>query len=133
MSGTLYYTAFPCTPMPRKTGFGSWEWTLRDGACGMRLAEGTAWCRWAAFRAQAAAERRCVRHEPGTPFHPLTHGEARAITFRLWAHRIPVAVLAGARVDVYPLAPVTTEQEVEALRAVLARTDAPVRWAGAAR
>lgn len=62
--------------------------------------------------------------------HPLTDADAQAVTAQLAAQGIPVTLTRGDghRVNLWPFAPVTTRQEVQALRIVEGITDAPVAW-----
>lgn len=69
--------------------------------------------------------------------HPLTPGEAKHLNAELAADGVPVVVQldgpAGRPVGVvlWTALQLTTWQQVHAVALVQARTDAPVRWAGA--
>ncbi len=67
--------------------------------------------------------------------HPIAQPEADAIRTVLWsAEHIPVGVhisddATGPKVNVWPVGrPLTTAEEVTALRAFCGATDLPVRW-----
>jgi len=64
--------------------------------------------------------------------HLMTDQDADTIVDQLEAQGIPVAMShgPGGWVNLRPTGPVTTRQEVRAIRIVEDVTDAPVRWAG---
>lgn len=67
--------------------------------------------------------------------HPLTAWDLTELNAELWADGITVKVEgpeAGPRIVVLHMAlKLTTDRQVHAMRLVLSRTDATVRWAGA--
>lgn len=125
-------------PGRRQIRPGHWSWWITDGLTGPVIAEGTAVSESSALRQLDRALARC-EFPPGDVrcgrpvLHPLSASEACLICAMLAAARVPVDIaLSGTTVVVTPLAELTTEQEVRALRAICAETDAPVRWAGVA-
>jgi len=70
----------------------------------------------------------------GVIAHHVTDADADAIVDQLDAQGIPVAMThgPGSQVNLQPSAPVTTRQEVRAIRIVQAFTDAPIAWHAAA-
>lgn len=76
-------------------------------------------------------------------WHPLTPAEARELTADLAADGVPVTVQLDGDADpadpagrpvvvvLFTAVALTTWQQVHAVALVQARTDAPVRWAGA--
>lgn len=60
--------------------------------------------------------------------HRLTRAEADWIGRDLAARGIRVQILLGAVVDVCPIRPVSTGEEVQVLTALLGCTDQTVRW-----
>jgi hypothetical protein len=68
----------------------------------------------------------------GVIAHLMTDQDADAIVGQLEEQGIPVAIShgPGCWVNLRPTEPVTTLQEVRAIRIVEDVTDAPVRWAG---
>jgi hypothetical protein len=71
----------------------------------------------------------------GVIAHLMTDEEADAIVDQFAAQGIPVDMTHGPgyRVKLRPLAPVTTAQEVRAIRIVRELTDAPLIWDGPRR
>jgi hypothetical protein len=118
--------AYQACPHRARYRIGRWHWWLTDGETGPELCRGTARTEWGANRRLERALKRCVG-KPG-PKRPLSPVTALAITRQLNADGIPVTVCAGDCVDVCATCPVTTEQEVAALAAVLAATDQRVNW-----
>ena len=123
---TLLYTTF-ASPSRRRERLGRWTWTITDGLTGPVLLSGTARTAWGASRRIERALSRCCPARPG-PKRPLSPTAATSLTERLHADGIPVTVCAGDCVEVCADCPVTTEQEVAALTAVLAATDQRVKW-----
>lgn len=68
--------------------------------------------------------------------HPLSASEAEMLTRELSRDDVPVTVRVdgpGGQVLLWPALALTTRQQVHTLNVVRRVTDAPVRWAGAAR
>lgn len=134
----IYYTRFEA-PGYRRIRRGWWAWWIRDGMTGPILAEGHALTERGALRAIERTTRRCVcvagdcRCDRPV-LHRLTQMEAYALTERLQRDDVPVTVRVDGpdTVVLWPALALTPRQEAHALRLVLGRTDAPVRWAGVA-
>lgn len=64
----------------------------------------------------------------GVIANPLSDSAARLVLDALAQDGIPLAVRAGGTVHLYAIGPLTTAQEVRALRAFAAVTDARLAW-----
>lgn len=130
----LLYTDCAYRNLPRKVAVLRWAWSIRDGATGPLLAEGTARTARAAQRHLDRAYGRCVRRRHVVdighpPLHPLTYAEADAIERGLAAEGIRIMLRGDEReVALCPLAELDTWQKAAALHAVVRATDVPVHW-----
>jgi hypothetical protein len=123
----LTYTRFP-SPQSRRIHLGRWVWAITDGLTGPAIISGRAISEWGALRKIERAVGRCEQRVDCDARHPLTRSEALQICACLAVEGIRITIKLSEAVDVYAVGPVDTRQEVAALGAVLARTDAPVRW-----
>lgn len=136
-AGTLYYTAFE-SPHCRRDGL-LWRWSITDGYTGPTLISGTALTEWRANVKLGRALQRCKRRQhvvdiSHPPLHPLSVVEQAAVIKDLRAEGVRVYVKRdGETVVLCPLTELSTWERVHAMAVVKRRTDAPVRWAGAAR
>jgi hypothetical protein len=120
-------------------------WEVTDGIGGRVLLSGRALTRRGAERAAAEAAATCRPgpvgiHRCDLPVrHLLSQMEAYSLTRRLDRDGVPVTVRVDGpdggpkRVVLWPALRLSTRQQAHTLRLVTAETDAPVRWAGAAR
>lgn len=132
----IRYAAFPDGRV-RKIRLGRWQWTVRDGLTGPVLAQGASLTErlayWRMGAAVALAEPTGPLIPPmplDRPRRPLDEWTAAAINGDLAEAGVPVAVQVreDGTVDLWALDPLSTTQEVTALYAVTAETDARVRW-----
>lgn len=121
----LTYTRFP-SPCAHRVRPLRWNWAITDGLTGPVLASGHTLSEWGALRKIERALPRCVQRVNCAALHPLTRTEATQICACLADAGIRITIRLSDTVDIY--GPVSTEQEVTALVAVLARTDAPVHY-----
>jgi hypothetical protein len=114
-----------------------WQWTIRDGMTGPVLAEGVSLTERAAYRHMDAVTGHAEHVRPvvpagDQPLRPLGEWTAAAINGDLAEAQVPVAIAVGpdGAIDLYALDELSTTQEVQALFAVAAETDARLRWHG---
>lgn len=132
MTAPIRYAEFPDGRV-RKVSLLRWGWTIRDGMTGPVLTAGVCRTERGAYRRMTRAARnaeRRVLHVHDRVLHPLTEWEAEAISDDLAEAEVPVMVQVDDVVHLWALEPVGIEQEVRALYAVAAVTDALVRWHG---